>query len=251
MPPSTPLSLLRTGPSSAAMLLSAALAAFAQTGQVASPGPLSKAHAALDGAGKCQSCHGADRKVAPDRCLSCHQPIADRIRLKKGVHRAVTGACADCHVGARWRRCRPQASRSGGLRSRRRDRVRPEGASRDGRGEGLRVVPHVALVSDRLTRLRHLPHRPARGQARHGVRNLPHARGMGQCIASVPQDRPVQPRRPAPRCAVRKLPHQRRGEGHADEVLRLPLGAAPGRSVSDPAGRDCENVPPPDQLDAR
>ena len=77
------------------MLLSVTLAAFAQSGQQA-PGPLSKAHAALEGA--CQSCHGADRKVASDLCLSCHQPIADRIRLKKGVHRAVAGDCAGCHV---------------------------------------------------------------------------------------------------------------------------------------------------------
>ncbi len=80
------------------MLLSVTLAAFAQVGQQASPGPLSKAHSALEGAGACQSCHGADRKVASDLCLSCHQPIADRMRLKKGVHRAVTGDCAGCHV---------------------------------------------------------------------------------------------------------------------------------------------------------
>ncbi len=98
MPPSPLLSLLRFSSLSVAMLFSVALTAFAQDGQAVSPGPLSKAHAALEGAGKCQSCHGADRKVAPGLCLSCHQPIAERIRAKKGVHRAVTGACSDCHV---------------------------------------------------------------------------------------------------------------------------------------------------------
>ena len=98
MPPFTPLSLLRIGTSCVAMLLSVTLAAFAQVGQQAPPGPLSKAHSALEGAGACQSCHGADRKVASDLCLSCHQPIADRMRLKKGVHRAVTGDCSGCHV---------------------------------------------------------------------------------------------------------------------------------------------------------
>ena len=81
-----------------AALAGTASPARAQAGQTASPGPLSKAHAALDGAGRCQSCHGTDTKVTPGLCLSCHGEIADRIRLKKGVHRAVAGACSDCHV---------------------------------------------------------------------------------------------------------------------------------------------------------
>ncbi|MFO7694556.1 MAG: cytochrome c3 family protein [Vicinamibacterales bacterium] len=80
------------------MLLSATLAAFAQSGQQVSPGPLSKAHAALEGPGTCRSCHAADGKVTPDLCLTCHQDVGDRIRVKKGVHRAVAGACSDCHV---------------------------------------------------------------------------------------------------------------------------------------------------------
>jgi hypothetical protein len=80
------------------LLAALAIPGRAQTPPTVPPGPLSKAHSALEGAGKCQSCHGADHQVSPDRCLTCHKPIADRIRAKKGVHRDVTGECAGCHA---------------------------------------------------------------------------------------------------------------------------------------------------------
>jgi hypothetical protein len=81
------------------VLVTLALPGRAQTPpQPTSPGPLSKAHAALEGPGKCQSCHAPDRQVSADRCLSCHKPIAERIRARKGVHRDVTGECAGCHT---------------------------------------------------------------------------------------------------------------------------------------------------------
>ena len=64
----------------------------------ASPGALSKAHAALaarpDG---CQQCHVSPGKIDAGRCLKCHQPIAARMAAKKGVHREVTGDCESCH----------------------------------------------------------------------------------------------------------------------------------------------------------
>jgi hypothetical protein len=63
-----------------------------------SPGPLAKAHAALDGVGNCTRCHEAGRELSPARCLGCHKPIAARIANKTGVHRAVTGECQACHV---------------------------------------------------------------------------------------------------------------------------------------------------------
>ena len=72
----------------------------AQLGALLSPGPLIKAHASVEG--KCTECHEAGRKVTASRCLVCHQPVATRIRARKGVHRAVT-ECASCHpdhVGA-------------------------------------------------------------------------------------------------------------------------------------------------------
>ena len=80
------------------LTLAAPRPALAQIGQLLSPGPLSRAHASLEGVDKCQKCHEPGRKITPDLCLSCHKPVADRIRLKKGVHREVTGDCAACHV---------------------------------------------------------------------------------------------------------------------------------------------------------
>jgi hypothetical protein len=75
----------------------AAVAGAGQLGALVSPGPLSAAHAPLSGAANCVKCHEAGRRVSAPRCLSCHQPIADRIAKKSGVHRAVTGGCDTCH----------------------------------------------------------------------------------------------------------------------------------------------------------
>jgi hypothetical protein len=81
----------------AAAMLCAAAPAHAQISQFISPGPLSRAHASLEGVDKCQKCHEAGRQATNDLCLACHKPIADRIRLKKGVHRDATGDCKVCH----------------------------------------------------------------------------------------------------------------------------------------------------------
>ena len=68
----------------------------AQLGALLSPGPLSKAHATLEGGLQCGECHEAGRKVTAARCLTCHKPIAQRIARQKGPHRAVT-ECVSCH----------------------------------------------------------------------------------------------------------------------------------------------------------
>ena len=62
------------------------------------PGPLARAHAALEGVANCSKCHDAGQELSPAKCLTCHKPIADRIARKVGVHRAVTGDCNACHV---------------------------------------------------------------------------------------------------------------------------------------------------------
>ena len=60
------------------------------------PGPLSKAHEAI--ADTCEACHDEPGKVTARNCLGCHQPIAERMAQKRGVHRDVTGDCESCHV---------------------------------------------------------------------------------------------------------------------------------------------------------
>jgi len=69
-----------------------------QAGSLVSPGPLSKAHARLEGLENCQKCHEPGKQVTPARCLACHRPIADRIAAKKGVHRDAGTACVSCHT---------------------------------------------------------------------------------------------------------------------------------------------------------
>jgi hypothetical protein len=74
-------------------------AAAGQLGALVSPGRLSGPHAALEGIRNCGKCHEAGARVTGARCLSCHQPIAERIRARRGVHRTVgTGDCVTCHA---------------------------------------------------------------------------------------------------------------------------------------------------------
>lgn len=70
----------------------------AQVGALVSPGPLSKAHAKLEGIANCQKCHEPGKGVSAAKCVTCHKPIADRIAAKKGVHRDVASSCEGCHA---------------------------------------------------------------------------------------------------------------------------------------------------------
>lgn len=63
-----------------------------------SPGPLAHPHASLEGVANCGRCHESARRPAGSRCLVCHQPIAQRMAQKRGVHRNVTGDCGACHA---------------------------------------------------------------------------------------------------------------------------------------------------------
>ncbi len=65
------------------------------------PGPLHQGHANLDNREHCIDCHVDARKVGKDKCLACHQPIADRQRSNKGVHanqKAAGRTCEACHM---------------------------------------------------------------------------------------------------------------------------------------------------------
>ncbi|MCK5377204.1 MAG: cytochrome c family protein, partial [Acidobacteria bacterium] len=67
-------------------------------GKLLSPGPLSKAHAKLEGIGSCEKCHEPGKGISAKKCLGCHRPIAKRMASKSGVHRDVGDDCVACHV---------------------------------------------------------------------------------------------------------------------------------------------------------
>jgi hypothetical protein len=65
-----------------------------------SPGPLSRAHEALEGPRHCTACHKLKGKQGMDeRCLSCHAGIKQLIAERRGLHgRADRPECLTCHA---------------------------------------------------------------------------------------------------------------------------------------------------------
>ena len=63
-----------------------------------SPGPLSRAHASLDGSLKCLECHASGKGGVAPQCLSCHKEIAWLAARDRGLHATIEGQdCATCH----------------------------------------------------------------------------------------------------------------------------------------------------------
>ena len=65
-----------------------------------SPGPLAKAHIALEGTLKCTQCHGTGKDAIPPKCLACHKEVAWLVNRGRGFHGSppVKGVnCASCH----------------------------------------------------------------------------------------------------------------------------------------------------------
>ncbi len=63
-----------------------------------SPGPLSQAHSALEGAANCLDCHGRGDDSLDDKCATCHREIAFQRSHELGLHGTETdGDCAGCH----------------------------------------------------------------------------------------------------------------------------------------------------------
>lgn len=87
----------------ATWVLAALVAGFPLCAQV-SPGPLSKAHEALEGPLKCGSCHTFGTGTPQLRCQHCHRAITALVAQKRGYHgREVHPAkgdrdCARCHT---------------------------------------------------------------------------------------------------------------------------------------------------------
>ncbi len=64
-----------------------------------SPGVLSQPHSELDDSAHCLKCHGSGKGVNRDRCLSCHQILANRIDSGLGLHAADKyERCETCHI---------------------------------------------------------------------------------------------------------------------------------------------------------
>jgi hypothetical protein len=81
-----------------ALALATALAAASGAGAQISPGPLSTAHAALEGNRACLTCHRAESGVEAALCLECHRALADRIAAGRGPHAEPESArCERCH----------------------------------------------------------------------------------------------------------------------------------------------------------
>lgn len=92
--------MTRRAPRGAAVLSLGALvlAAPAADAQI-SPGPLSAAHAGLEGSTHCLACHARETGVAPPKCLACHALLRERIASSRGLHaRPEYRDCKTCHV---------------------------------------------------------------------------------------------------------------------------------------------------------
>ncbi len=69
-----------------------------------SPGELTAVHGRdphLAGGRSCSQCHGGWFSTMTDSCLSCHEPIAEQLESKRGLHGRLdakrAGTCALCH----------------------------------------------------------------------------------------------------------------------------------------------------------
>ena len=82
--------------------LALVLALFALDTQRTSPGELSPVHARiaeLSGNDGCEKCHGSFAQSMRSACLDCHEPIAQSIERKRGLHGTQdTAECERCHV---------------------------------------------------------------------------------------------------------------------------------------------------------
>ena len=251
--------------------------ARAQIGQLLSPGPLSRAHASLEGADKCQKCHEPGRKVTADLCLSCHKPVAERIRQKKGVHRDVTGDCASCHVehagvDAELRpfdpkrsttQPRPGSPSTAGMR-----RSRETAPSATRRGRSSRLTPacstchadvHKPSLGLRLPRVpldgravqgRALAVRPLEGRVpadrrppQRGVREVPREPGVQGPEVRAVHRLPQEPAPPADGQRVHVVPHERLVEDAASRSRGAPRFPLRGKHA-DVACAKCHTRPP-------
>ena len=61
------------------------------------PGPLALSHAEVIANNQCLKCHNLENSTSSDKCLICHESIAERIRDKSGYHGQFNTDCINCH----------------------------------------------------------------------------------------------------------------------------------------------------------
>ncbi len=61
------------------------------------PGSLTSSHAEVITDQECLKCHNLENRSSSDKCIVCHELIAERIRDNSGYHGGFTGVCTDCH----------------------------------------------------------------------------------------------------------------------------------------------------------
>jgi hypothetical protein len=68
--------------------------------QLLSPGPLTSAHATIDGDDNCDHCHQSGKQVVARLCLDCHKDLGTELDGSRGLHgKQFKGkACEECHV---------------------------------------------------------------------------------------------------------------------------------------------------------
>jgi hypothetical protein len=83
----------------ACLTLAAAILPFVSRANAQiSPGPLSAAHASLDGPLNCAKCHAGGKESMTSRCVSCHREITWLVERNRGFHaRAGRADCSSCH----------------------------------------------------------------------------------------------------------------------------------------------------------
>jgi hypothetical protein len=84
----------------ALLALAIALLARAAWAQLLSPGPLSRAHASLEGDAHCGDCHSSGKRVDQGACLKCHGDLGARIAAGQGLHGLQYRGqpCEKCHI---------------------------------------------------------------------------------------------------------------------------------------------------------
>ncbi len=68
--------------------------------QLLSPGPLTRAHAEVEGDANCARCHQSGRRVGATLCFECHDDLGRRVSAGRGLHGTEYRGrdCGTCHV---------------------------------------------------------------------------------------------------------------------------------------------------------